>query len=202
MHFLLIFSFLFFSCMGSLISINQDEFVLLDDYFEENSNIAVVHGDGNRILRRLLDYTIEELMQIEELNVIPKNILKKKMRDFPYNLMQDDFSSTKELNSSHFSKKNMRIYLNVQRKLNTDYILVVWIPQLTIYTYDFFKKVRLTVCSRLIKYPENIVSGYSYIIRTNNFPLGMDENEAINVELKNAASKLAVGMAHKLFYND
>ncbi len=140
------------------------KFTLVDPDFNIKSgkSIAVIngHNDDNSInyaemITNSISKTgkLKALSQAEIIKKIPRYPLNIDLIDF---ISKDDSPNQKSYYMSETSKKSIDV---IQKQLNTDYILVVWVDQ--VFTMQNMTQRALIVSSRLISYPESKVIGYS-----------------------------------------
>jgi hypothetical protein len=157
-----------FTVNGSWPSLSQNL-----DALDPRGTLAVVAGQRTRHGARLAELLTERLTGkpgAAALTILAQDEIARRLAVYPSNLGGDALLAEENLDGPDFSAAHLAACAALGKKLNVDYLLVVWFPAV-----EFFRTETasppgragivgdhfvLTVCGRLIKRPENKVVGY------------------------------------------
>lgn len=123
-------------------------------------SIAVIRGSESIYDKRLSQNLIEELNKTG-FDVISYEEINRILEKYPPTIV--DFSGKGEKYTEPAISENTLQTLNsIQSEVKTEYILVVWTEDPTVEGRDSVGRVFLSIFTRLLKYPESNVVGYSY----------------------------------------
>ena len=147
------------------------KFTLVDTDFNIKSgkSIAVINGHNDDNSINYAEMITNRISKSGKLKALSQAEITKKISRYPLNvdlidfIPNDDSPNQKSYYISETSKKSIDY---IQKQLNTDYILVVWVDQ--VFTMQNMTQRALIVSSRLISYPESKVIGYSHRYNENH----------------------------------
>lgn len=171
-------------------------------FFDDNTqvkkgSVAVISGDSSEPTERLADYLTQELKQKSSFRVVSQEEIGRRVGKYPVILKRA--IPENEDKPVWFAKGEKSKLDAMHEHIKTDYLLVVWISDLSRITKTYSSgggKVTYaaSVLGNLVEYPKSRPIGYSIFGNSKDAScclFGKSEGDDINELLKAAAEELS-----------
>ncbi len=154
----------------------------------EPDTIAVISGFSDEFNKYFVNKLTEELGKTK-FKVITQDQITMMFKEYPFDLINFKCED-KKFDKPYISDETKNIVDGMQSRLKTNYILLAWIEDITIVSDQYGKRLQMKFFTRLIKYPESKVVGYSFLHYYKSLGLfGQDSRSKAAKELIGYISK-------------
>jgi len=150
--------------------------------------IVVISGFSDEFNKYFVNKLTEELGKTK-FKVITQDQITMMFKEYPFDLINFKCED-KKFDKPYISDETKKIVDGMQSRLKTNYILLAWIEDITIVSDQYGKRLQMKFFTRLIKYPESKVVGYSFLHYYQSLGLfGQDSRSKAAKELIGYISK-------------
>jgi len=154
----------------------------------EPDTIAVISGFSDEFNKYFVNKLTEELGKTK-FKVITQDQITMMFKEYPFDIINFKCKD-KKFDKPYISDETKNIVDGMQSRLKTNYILLAWIEDITIVSDQYGKRLQMKFFTRLIKYPESKVVGYSFLHYYQSLGLfGQDSRSKAAKELIGYISK-------------
>lgn len=127
------FAAMLLSLSGCFSSYPNQPFSLMDEASPvKPTSIAVIAGSPSQGTMQLAEFITQGLSEKSSFKVLSQKAIKKRVRGYPMEIMTKDKKvlnkEEDDLKQVWFPPSSMATFEKLQKKLNVDYLYVVWIP--------------------------------------------------------------------------
>jgi len=162
-------------------------------------SLAVLSGGGSEVDVKLAINLTQELKKRSTFRVLSQEEIARRVSGYPSELVRNSkVPKAEEDNYAWFSQGNKGRVDAAHAQLNTDYVFVIWVGDLTRWTTSGQGGTRVdyvvSVYGRFFEYPKGKIDAYSAFGRSRGQScclFGKSEGEDIDALLKDAAEEAA-----------
>lgn len=152
----------------------------------KSGTIAVLSGTQNDTDVRLAQLITERLKEKKLFQVISQNDITRSIPKYPLNIVDSKDSAV----AKDLSLKSKGALENLQKKIKSDYLMVVWSEGILARESQGITKFYVDFNSRLIEYPNGRIIGYSAFEISEGFLSFRNENDSVERLLSKTADKV------------
>ena len=193
---LVLFIFIVFVSLSGCGGVNEPFTLMDENYKMRPGSVAVVSGSNDEPGVKLAAYLTRELRQRSNFRVMRQQTIMKRMPNYPFTIKTK--RPKDEQKPVWFAPSEKRTIRAIQKRLKTDYLLIVWVTDLSRQTVTYSHgggktTYYSTIVGNFMKKPKSNPIAYTHFTNAKGRScfLFASEGEDLDALFRNSAEKIA-----------